>query len=236
MAIGTFATMFWRSYRHRPLGNPYLARAAGPDGPTCAFTCCAADDWPMAILFFWGLARVPLAQAVALAFIAPLIALYLAALILKETIGRRTSRVAGRLCRRGRHLRRPGAGRPRPVALLGSFAILVSAVLYALNIILMRQQALVAGPVEIAFFQNVVSSRCCSGFRSATAVPRPGIGASCCSPRCSRSLADAAVLGLCPGRGRIWRRPNIPLSSGRCCSVGWFSARRFRPSRCRAPR
>jgi len=38
----------------------------------------------MAILFFWGLARVPLAQGVALAFVAPLIALYLAALILKE--------------------------------------------------------------------------------------------------------------------------------------------------------
>ena len=43
----------------------------------------------MAILFFWGLARVPLAQGVALAFVAPLIALYLAALILKEKIERR---------------------------------------------------------------------------------------------------------------------------------------------------
>ena len=40
----------------------------------------------MAMLFFWGLARVPLAQGVALAFVAPLIALYLAALILKEEI------------------------------------------------------------------------------------------------------------------------------------------------------
>ena len=38
----------------------------------------------MAILFFWGLARVPLAQGVALAFVAPLIALYLAALLLKR--------------------------------------------------------------------------------------------------------------------------------------------------------
>ena len=43
----------------------------------------------MAILFFWGLARVPLAQGVALAFVAPLIALYLAALVLKEKIERR---------------------------------------------------------------------------------------------------------------------------------------------------
>ena len=43
----------------------------------------------MAILFFWGLARVPLAQGVALAFVAPLIALYLAAIVLKEKIERR---------------------------------------------------------------------------------------------------------------------------------------------------
>ena len=41
-----------------------------------------------AMLFFWGLARVPLAQGVALSFIAPLIALYLAALLLKERIER----------------------------------------------------------------------------------------------------------------------------------------------------
>ena len=38
----------------------------------------------MAFLFFWGLARVPLAEAIGLSFIAPLIALYLAAVLLKE--------------------------------------------------------------------------------------------------------------------------------------------------------
>ena len=32
----------------------------------------------MGFLFFWGIGRVPLAQAVALAFISPLLALYLA--------------------------------------------------------------------------------------------------------------------------------------------------------------
>ena len=44
----------------------------------------------MAMLFFWGLALVPLAQAIALAFIAPLIALFLAAIVLGESIPRRT--------------------------------------------------------------------------------------------------------------------------------------------------
>ena len=41
-------------------------------------------------------------------------------------------------------------------ALLGSVAILVSAICYAVNIILMRSQAQVAGPIEIAFFQNII--------------------------------------------------------------------------------
>ncbi len=36
----------------------------------------------MGLLFFWGIGHVPLAQAIALAFIAPLIALYLAAVLL----------------------------------------------------------------------------------------------------------------------------------------------------------
>jgi len=41
-------------------------------------------------------------------------------------------------------------------ALIGSFAVLVSAVLYALNIVIMRAQALVAEPLEITFFQSVI--------------------------------------------------------------------------------
>jgi S-adenosylmethionine uptake transporter len=40
--------------------------------------------------------------------------------------------------------------------LWGVASILVSAMLYAYNIILMRQQALVARPLEIAFYQYVV--------------------------------------------------------------------------------
>ena len=99
----------------------------------------------MAILFFWGLARVPLAQGVALAFVAPLIALYLAALMLKEKIERRAI-FASLLGFAGvaRHLRRAGGGRHRAGGVLGRVSILASAVFYAWNIVLMRQQALVA--------------------------------------------------------------------------------------------
>jgi S-adenosylmethionine uptake transporter len=111
----------------------------------------------MGFLFFWGLGRVPLAQAIALAFIAPLIALFLAALLLKERIGGRT--VGGSLIAFAGVLviflgqARADLGRE---ALIGSFAVLVSAGLYALNIIIMRAQALVAEPLEITFFQSVI--------------------------------------------------------------------------------
>ena len=40
----------------------------------------------MAVLFFWGLVRLPMAEGMALSFIAPLVALYLAAVMLGETI------------------------------------------------------------------------------------------------------------------------------------------------------
>jgi S-adenosylmethionine uptake transporter len=111
----------------------------------------------MAVLFFWGLARVPLAQAIALAFIAPLIAIFLAAGFLGETIGRRTI-AASLIAFAGVLLIFVGQTQADlgHDALMGSFAILASAVCYAVNIILMRQQALVAQPIEIAFFQNLI--------------------------------------------------------------------------------
>jgi S-adenosylmethionine uptake transporter len=115
----------------------------------------------MAILFFWGLARVPMAQAIALAFVAPLIALYLAALLLKEKI-ERAAILASLLGFAGVVVILAGQAEAKlgRDALLGSFSILASAGLYAWNIILMRQQALLAGPVEIAFFTSGIMAAC----------------------------------------------------------------------------
>jgi S-adenosylmethionine uptake transporter len=111
----------------------------------------------MAITFFWGIARMPLAEAVALTFIAPLISLYLAAVFLKEPVGK-TAVFASVLGFGGVLiivLSRAGSeGGERD--LWGAASILTSAMLYAYNIILMRQQALVAKPLEIAFYQYVV--------------------------------------------------------------------------------
>jgi S-adenosylmethionine uptake transporter len=110
---------------------------------------------PMALLFFWGLARVPMAQAIALAFVAPLIALYLAAIMLGEQIDRRAI-LASLLGFAGVVViflgqREADLG---PDAFRGSIAILGSAALYAYNIILMRRQAQLARPVEAAFFTS----------------------------------------------------------------------------------
>ena len=160
LAIGTYPTLLWRSLIGIALAAiPYFAtRNPWPKGTALRLHLLRGVMMvPMAILFFWGLARVPMAQAVALTFIAPLIALVLAALILKEPIGKRT--VGGSLTAfAGVVIIFIGQARADlgPAALLGSFAILGSAVIYAFNIIVMRRQAQNAGPVEIAFFQNIV--------------------------------------------------------------------------------
>lgn len=110
----------------------------------------------MAISFFWGIVRVPLAEAIALSFIAPLIALGLAALFLKERIGAQSVWgsllglagvavvVAGRVG--GTHSRE---------TVIGMTAVLFSAVVYAMNLVVARHQAQLARPLEIAFFQNL---------------------------------------------------------------------------------
>ena len=115
----------------------------------------------MAILFFWGLARVPLAQGVALAFIAPLISLYLAAILLNETIERRAI-LSSLLGFAGVVVIMLGQARANlgPEAFWGALSILGSAMLYAWNIVLMRQQALVAKPLEATLFTGLVILAC----------------------------------------------------------------------------
>ncbi len=112
---------------------------------------------PMAILFFWGLARVPMAQAIALSFVAPLLSLYLAAALLNEQIERRAI-TASLLGFSGVVFIFWGQAEADlgPDALAGSAAILCSAGFYAYNIVLMRRQALLAGPVEVAFFISTI--------------------------------------------------------------------------------
>lgn len=111
----------------------------------------------MALSFFWALARLPMAEAIAIAFVAPLMTLYLAAIFLGEKIGPRSIGasilgiigvlviVAGKL----------GRGDYGPEALWAVGAVFGSAMLYAYNLILARRQAKMAEPLEITFFQNL---------------------------------------------------------------------------------
>ena len=110
------------------------------------------------LLFFTGLARLPLAEAIALSFIAPLIALFLAALLLGEKIGRPViwASIGGLVGVVIIMLGKFSHGGYSSDVVLGIAAILASAVLYAYSLVLARQQALVAKPLEIAFFQNLV--------------------------------------------------------------------------------
>ena len=100
----------------------------------------------MAFLFFWGLARTPLAEGVALSFIAPLLALYLAAVLLGETIGR-SSILASLLGIAGVLVIVAGkmGGEFDGEAQCGVAAILLSAGAYAYNLVLQRQIAQIAG-------------------------------------------------------------------------------------------
>ncbi|GAA4030674.1 DMT family transporter [Sphingomonas rosea] len=159
-ALGAYVAMVWRQVFGVSLSAPFYLRdrQGWPGRAALRFHLMRGGvSAVMAVTWFYGLARLPMAEAIALSFIAPLIALFLAALLLKEKIGARTIGasllglagvavlVASRLGTAGeRHLD-------------GVAAILFSATLYAWNLILMRQQSQVAAPAEVTFFQSLIS-------------------------------------------------------------------------------
>ena len=92
LAIGTYNAIFWRMLVGVAMSALFYlgARPSFPARPTLRIHLeRGAVSTVMAVAFFWGLARVPLAEAIALTFVAPLIALYLAAVFLGEPVGRR---------------------------------------------------------------------------------------------------------------------------------------------------
>ncbi len=157
--IGVYNALFWRTLASVAIGLPLvLHQRIRPTGAAMRLHVIRGSATSvMALLFFWGLARVPMAQAIALCFIAPLIALYLASVLLGERIKRGVILAslvgfAGVLVIVWGQSSVPHS----PDQLLGTVAILISAGIYAYNIILMRQQAKEAGPLEIAFFTSLI--------------------------------------------------------------------------------
>ena len=111
----------------------------------------------MAFLFFWGIGRVPLAQAIALD-------LHRAAdrgparrHFLHERIGSR-SLLGSIVAFAGVIVIVLGQAHAKlgGEVLLGTAAIIGSALCYAANIVMMRRQAVAAKPLEINFFQSSV--------------------------------------------------------------------------------
>jgi S-adenosylmethionine uptake transporter len=164
LAIGTYNTLLWRSFAGIGVSAiPWIA--SRPARPSQAAMRLHVErgvvSAVMAMLFFWGLARTPMAQGIALTFIAPLIAQGLAVWLLKERMQR--GALIGSILAFGGVLVILGgqaAAKMGPEALLGAVAVLLSAVAYAYNIILMRRQAQVADPYEVAFFQSLIVALC----------------------------------------------------------------------------
>ena len=160
LAIGTYTTLLWRNAAGTVIsGVLYATRPRLPltGAGVRMHVLRAIVSTAMAVAFFWGLARIPMAQAVALTFIAPLMSLFLSAFLLDERIAR-TTIVASLVAFVGVVVILVGQWRSEagPAALEGVAAVLGSACLYAFNIVLMRRQALVAEPVEVAFSQSLI--------------------------------------------------------------------------------
>jgi S-adenosylmethionine uptake transporter len=111
----------------------------------------------IATSFFFALGRLPLADAIALSFISPVLTALLGALLLGERLDWRiavalAAGFAGMILIVGAGL---GAGGYGSDALIGAAAVLVSAVGYALNIIMLRHRATRDPLAQIVLIQNL---------------------------------------------------------------------------------
>lgn len=116
----------------------------------------------MALTFFFALTKLPLAETIAISFIAPIISLYLAAVLLGEQLKPRAVSgallgLAGVLVIVGGKF---GRGNLDGETIWGLAAIIASALLYAWNLVLQRQQALLAKPTEVATFYMGIAGLC----------------------------------------------------------------------------
>ncbi|MCE7795580.1 DMT family transporter [Sphingobium sufflavum] len=161
MVMGAYNAMLWRTMFSLIVLTPAFLLLGGrwPSRTVLVLHACRGLVMGCSlVLFFWALARVPMALGIALSFVAPLIGLGLAALFLKERVGSRAVSAsvvafAGVLVIL--------AGQPGGGAVITDWrapaAILLAALLYAIGTVLSRPLAQRAGPLEIALFFNIVA-------------------------------------------------------------------------------
>lgn len=161
---GVHAALLWRNIIGAGLGVVVWQIAhprAWPGRRMVMHAMRASVTSAMAVTFFWGIVRTPMAVGMALTFIAPIIALFMAGFALGEAITRRAlgASVLGLLGVGVIGLgRMQGGGAVEAQAWQGMLAILGSAVLYAANLVIQRHQAQMAPPAEIAFFQSLFTA------------------------------------------------------------------------------
>jgi drug/metabolite transporter (DMT)-like permease len=163
LAVGAFSAAWLRALIGAALMAPIFLAAGARRPPREAMKLHLERGTVscfMAVTFFYSLTKLPLAEAIAISFVAPLVALYLAKVLLGETITRKAVGgsllgFAGAIAIVSNRLGSTGFDRD---TVLGLAAILVSALLYAYNFIVMRRQSQVAGPVEIALFHSGVTA------------------------------------------------------------------------------
>ncbi|OCC25433.1 permease [Croceicoccus estronivorus] len=163
IAIGAYSALLLRSIIGTAIMVP-LWRMRGGNWPAPGHLRIhilrALVSGGMALLFFHALTLLPMAEAVALSFISPLFALYLAAVMLGERISGKAV-MASALGLGGVILIsmvRFQSDVPSGQSLEGIAAVLVSAGLYAWNLVLQRQIAQIAPPADIALSQHAITA------------------------------------------------------------------------------
>jgi len=168
LEIGAVHAVFWRQCVSVLLAGALFFRAGAPWPGRAAWRTHVQRGLTITVAgvaFFAGLVYMPLADAIALSFIAPLLMVLMAAWLLGETI--RPAALTGCIVGLAGVLiilwgQFEGLGSRE--ALIGGGFILLSAVAYALAQVLLRKQASQSEPaVSVAFLQSAVVAAVLAG-------------------------------------------------------------------------
>ena len=163
LAAGVFSASLLRTLIATCIAAPLwvAARPGWPRGPVMRLHIeRGIVSAFMALSFFYALPKLPIAEAIAISFVAPLVALYLARILLGETIARGAV-LASVLGLAGTVVivwARLGRSDFDEETALGLAALFFSALLYAYNFVVIRRQSQLAKPLEVATFHAGVGT------------------------------------------------------------------------------